>query len=65
MTLHKLKSLETFGGLMVTILRPIENKSNSTSNSTSEQPIPEQVMRLLGVLEGETSPRSIGWQGIG
>lgn len=48
---------------MVTILRPIENISNSTSNnasnSTSEQSIPEQVMRLLEVLEGELSVRGI------
>ena len=60
-----------FGGLLVTIQRPVEGTSkgtskgaskgtsNSTSNSTSNPVITEQVKRLLEILDGDMSIRAM------
>ena len=60
-----------FGGLLVTIQRPVEGTSkgtskgaskgtsNSTSNSISSTVITEQVKRLLEVLDGDMSIRAM------
>ena len=52
-----------FGGLLVTIQRPVESTSsstsNSTSNSTSDLVITEQEKRLLGILDRDMSIRAM------